>query len=220
MVQSWYKLFFFSNYDNLWRMIRRIVTVDLRRILVTRINKQGNKKNVALDEKIYARYARDNRLPRDPWKSSLESFFPSRPTSMKKGSPSKIFFVRPSLTPLNYRRPLFSLIESRDRSSSRSRSTTLILANQNGPWRGVCTLRQNTHRRSEGRELDPRNGNGIFWTEPPSSWKTRSLLTISFFRSMIHAAEIFSSCPRFLFEKKNIKPKLLNSKGSVYSSIP
>lgn len=47
-------------------MIRRIVTVDLRRILVTRINKQGNKKNVALDEKIYARYARDNRLPRDP----------------------------------------------------------------------------------------------------------------------------------------------------------
>ena len=109
LVQSWYKLFFFSNYDNLWRMIRRIVTVDLRRILVTRINKQGNKKNVALDEKIYARYARDNRLPRDPWKSSLESFFPSRPTSMKKGSPSKIFFVRPSLTLLNYRRPLFSL---------------------------------------------------------------------------------------------------------------
>lgn len=45
---------------------------------------------------------------------------------MKKGSLSKIFFVRPSLTPLNYRRPLFFLIESRDRSSSRSRSTTLI----------------------------------------------------------------------------------------------
>lgn len=45
----------------------------------------------------------------------------------------------------------------------------VVIANQNGPWRGVFTLRQNIDRREE-RGLDSRNGNGIFSTEP-LSWK-------------------------------------------------
>lgn len=182
---------------------------------------------------------------------------------MKKGSPSKIFFVRPSLTPLNYRRPLFSLIESRDRSSSRSRSTTLIQRKKGctkdklnssiddefgtqpslGIHRHYLSIVVSSPFSSRNRESK--------WTvarsvHPPSKYTptkrrkrtgpekrkrhllNRALVVLEiashdFFlpiRDPHHAVEIFPSCPHFLFEKKNIKPKLLNSKGSVYSSIP
>lgn len=72
-----FSFFFFLNYDNLWRA--RFLGGDCHGWLNTDsrdTDKQagGRKKNILSgDEKIYAR---DNRLPRDPWKSCPESFFP------------------------------------------------------------------------------------------------------------------------------------------------